>query len=225
MGALEFEPATGKDFGDRSLEVAQLVELASMAFADKETLDTRLAGEDAEQAMLDILSVGTSAGGARAKAVIAFDPDTRQVRSGQLDLPEGYEHWLIKFDGVEFSGDWGVADPAGYGLLEYSYSQVAQRCGVEMMECRLLRENGRQPLHDAPLRPRPRRRQAVRADVRRARALRLLRERRLQLRAAVPDDEAAAHVARGHRSNSSSGAWCSTSSAATRTTTSRTRRS
>ena len=143
MGALEFEPATGKDLGDRSLEVEQLVELASMAFANRESLDTRLAGEDAEQAMLDILSVGTSAGGARAKAVIAFDPDSKQVRSGQLDLPEGFQHWLIKFDGVEFNGDWGVADPAGYGLLEYGYSQIAQRCGIEMMECRLLHENGR----------------------------------------------------------------------------------
>lgn len=144
MGALEFEPATGaQDLGDRSLEVAQLVELASMAFASKETLDTRLEGEEAEQAMLDILSVGTSAGGARAKAVIAFHPETKQVRSGQLDLPPGFEHWLIKFDGVEFNGDWGVADPAGYGLLEYSYSEIARDCGISMTECDLLSENGR----------------------------------------------------------------------------------
>lgn len=144
MGALEFEPATsGPLAGDRPLEVAQLVELASMAFASKEALDTRLVGQDAEQAMLDILGVGTSAGGARAKAVIAFDPKTHQVRSGQLDLAPGFEHWLIKFDGVEFNGDWGVADPAGYGLLEYSYSQIARRCGIDMMECHLLRENDR----------------------------------------------------------------------------------
>jgi serine/threonine-protein kinase HipA len=93
--------------------------------------------------MLDILSVGTSAGGARAKAVIAFQPETLEVRSGQTQLPPGFEHWLIKFDGVEFSGDWGVADPAGYGLLEYSYHRVARACGIDMMECRLLRENGR----------------------------------------------------------------------------------
>lgn len=144
MGALEFEPATLDDErGDRSLEVAQLVELASMAFASKGELDTRLSGEVGEQAMLDILSVGTSAGGARAKAVIAFDPHTRQVRSGQLDLPEGFEHWLIKFDGVEFNGDWGVADPKGYGLLEYGYSQIAAACGVQMTECRLFQESGR----------------------------------------------------------------------------------
>lgn len=144
MGALEFEPATGApDLADRSLEVAQLVELASMAFASRQTLDTRLGGAGAEQALLDILSVGTSAGGARAKAVIAFDPATQQVRSGQLDLDPGFEHWLIKFDGVEFNGDWGVADPLGYGLVEYAYSQLAGQCGVEMTECRLLQENGR----------------------------------------------------------------------------------
>jgi len=144
MGALEFEPASPTDErGDRELEVEQLVELASMAFASKGELDTRLSGEVGEQAMLDILSVGTSAGGARAKAVIAFDPSTRQVRSGQLDLPDGFEHWLIKFDGVEFNGDWGVADPKGYGLLEYGYSQIASRCGIAMSECRLFQENGR----------------------------------------------------------------------------------
>ncbi|MFT7670080.1 MAG: serine/threonine-protein kinase HipA [Planctomycetota bacterium] len=144
MGALEFEPSIAATRPqDRPLEVQQLVELASLAFATKETLATELSGEKGEQALLDILSVGTSAGGARAKAVIAFDPSTKQVRSGQLKLPAGFEHWLIKFDGVEFNGDWGVADPAGYGLLEYSYSQVAKDCGIEMMDCALLAENGR----------------------------------------------------------------------------------
>lgn len=144
MGALEFEPSTGAAAAqDRALEVQQLVELASLAFASKETLATELSGERGEQAILDILSVGTSAGGARAKAVIAFDPKTKQVRSGQLQLPAGYEHWMIKFDGVEFNGDWGVADPLGYGLLEYSYSQVAKDCGIEMTACGLLAENGR----------------------------------------------------------------------------------
>ena len=144
MGALEFEPSTGVvPEADRALDVQQLVELASLAFASKETLATELTGERGEQALLDILSVGTSAGGARAKAVIAFDPKTKQVRSGQLQLPHGYEHWLIKFDGVEFNGDWGVADPLGYGLLEYSYYRVARDCGIHMTDCELLTENGR----------------------------------------------------------------------------------
>ncbi len=144
MGALEFEPSMdSSDAQDRQLEIAELIDLAAMAFADRQSLDTRLTAGNEENALLDILSVGTSAGGARAKAVIAYNPKTRQVRSGQLDLPADFEHWLIKFDGVAFSGDWGVADPAGYGLLEYSYYLTAKACDIEIMESQLLSENGR----------------------------------------------------------------------------------
>jgi len=144
MGALEFSPTMRPDMGgDKILEVAQLTELASMAFAKKETLDVKFDELGGEDALLEIISVSTSAGGARAKAVIAFNPDTRQVRSGQLDLRPGFEHWLIKFDGVELSGDWGVADPKGYGLLEFSYSKMAKLCDVDMTECRIFPENGR----------------------------------------------------------------------------------
>lgn len=144
MGALEFEPSLDAITArDKQFEVKELVELASMAFASKESLDTRFTKATGEQALLDMLSVGTSAGGARAKAVIAFNPDTHQVRSGQMTLPAGFEHWLIKFDGVEFSGDRGVADPAGYGLLEYSYHLISKQCGITMMESRIFAENGR----------------------------------------------------------------------------------
>lgn len=144
MGALEFEPAVGTETAkDKLIEIEELISLAAMAFTDRQALDTRFAAGNEEQVLLDILSVGTSAGGARAKAVIAFNPQTGQVRSGQLDLPSGFEHWLIKFDGVAFNGDWGVADPAGYGLLEYSYYLVAKACGIDMMESRLFSENGR----------------------------------------------------------------------------------
>lgn len=149
MGALEFEPSAGPDKSDdKLLAIDDLAALASMAFASKETLDTKFS-EAAEQTsntkdgLLDILRVGTSAGGARAKAVIAFNPQTKRVRAGQLNLPTGFEHWLIKFDGVKFSGDWGVADPSGYGLLEYSYYLMAKECGIDMMESRILSENGR----------------------------------------------------------------------------------
>jgi serine/threonine-protein kinase HipA len=149
MGALEFEPSAGPDKTEgKLLAIEDLTELASMAFASKEALNARFteAGSSElgdKEALLDILKVGTSAGGARAKAVIAFNPQTKQVRSGQLHLPKGFEHWLIKFDGVKFSGDWGVADPSGYGLLEYSYHLMAKECGINMMESRLLSENGR----------------------------------------------------------------------------------
>lgn len=163
MGALEFEPATESvNATDKPLDIQALVELASMAFAEKETLNAQLNNlqdhlqdnpqnnsqnnlhNKNNQSLLDILSVGTSAGGARAKAVIAFNPNTQQVRSGQLDLPKEFEHWLIKFDGVAFNGDWGVADPAGYGLLEYSYYLTAKQCGVDMMESRLFEDHDRQ---------------------------------------------------------------------------------
>ena len=144
MGALEFEPSQRPDMTkDKILEIKDLTELASVAFADKETLDTKFTETGTDTALLDILSVGTSAGGARAKAVIAFNPETKQVRSGQIDLRPGFEHWLIKFDGVKFSGDWGTADPSGYGLLEYSYYKMAKQCGIDMMESRIFPENGR----------------------------------------------------------------------------------
>ena len=144
MGALEFEPSAGPDKDEgKLLAIEDLTELASMAFASKQALDAKLTEADGKQALLDILKVGTSAGGARAKAVIAFNPETKQVRSGQLHLPAGFEHWLIKFDGVKFSGDWGIADPSGYGLLEYSYYLLAKECGINMMESRIFSESGR----------------------------------------------------------------------------------
>lgn len=143
MGALEFIPANDSvGESSKELHIRELVELASIAFAEKKSLDTKLNQTD-DQGLIDILSVGASAGGARAKAVIAYNRETGSVRSGQLDLPTGYEHWLIKFDGVQFSGDWGIADPAGYGLLEYSYYKIALECGIQMMESRLFTENGR----------------------------------------------------------------------------------
>lgn len=144
MGALEFEPAEPLHAAnDRPLDVKELTELASLAFANKQALDTQFNETSDDKALLDILSVGTSAGGARAKAVVAFNPENNHVRSGQVNLPTGFEHWLIKFDGVAFSGDWGVADPSGYGLLEYSYYLMAKACGINMMESRLFSENGR----------------------------------------------------------------------------------
>ena len=144
MGALEFYPTTGEAADeDKELQIHELVELASIAFASKSSLETRLAEEGSDQGLLDILNIGASAGGARAKAVIAYNEATGSVRSGQMGLPPGYEHWLIKFDGVEFSGDWGVADPSGYGLLEYSYYKTAKACDIDMNESRVFAENGR----------------------------------------------------------------------------------
>jgi serine/threonine-protein kinase HipA len=96
-----------------------------------------------EQALLDILRVGTSAGGARAKAVIAWNQATNEVRSGQVDADEGFEHWLLKFDGVQGNRDKELEDPRGYGVIEYAYANMARDCGIDIGECRLFEEDNR----------------------------------------------------------------------------------
>jgi serine/threonine-protein kinase HipA len=145
MGALEFRPSHGpRPTTAHDLEVAALVELASEVYASRARLVASLAQGHRQRAMRDILSVGTSAGGARAKAVIAFNPATQAVRSGQLDLEPGFEYWLLKFDGVRGNRDKDtLADPRGYGAVEYAYSLMARQAGIEMTECRLLEEGGR----------------------------------------------------------------------------------
>lgn len=145
MGALEFRPARGPapsgSGGD--LDVQALVALASDVLAGREVLDGTLDGEQRTDALRDILAVGTSAGGARAKAVIAYDPATGRVRSGQIDAGPGFEHWLLKFDGVTGSGDRGLRDPQGWGRVEFAYHRMVIAAGIEMAECRLLAEHGR----------------------------------------------------------------------------------
>jgi serine/threonine-protein kinase HipA len=139
MGALEFRPATRLEPGSSNfLEVAELVNLTQKALSRKEDLDASFSADD-KQAMLDIIRVGTSAGGARAKAIIAINK-LGKVKSGQLDVPEGYTHWLIKLDGVS---DEQLGDPRGYGRIEFAYHKMAVESGIEMAECRLLEENGR----------------------------------------------------------------------------------
>ena len=146
MGALEFAPSRGPSPSrTRDLQVAELVELASEVLSRRAELVASLAAGHQRQAMLDILSVGASAGGARAKAVIAWNPATDVVRSGQLDeLGPGFEHWLLKFDGGANNRDRdALADPQGYGAIEYAYSLMARAAGIVINDCRLLEENGR----------------------------------------------------------------------------------
>jgi serine/threonine-protein kinase HipA len=143
MGALEFEPGTGpKATASQRIDVAQLVALASRVLARREAFNSTL-GIDDPQGLRNILRVGTSAGGARAKAVIAWHPQTGDVRSGQLDVDAGYQHWLLKFDGVSGNRDKELEDPQGYGQIEYAYYLMARDAGIEMAESRLLSENGR----------------------------------------------------------------------------------
>lgn len=145
MGALEYEPVEGPDAQeDHPLDIAALVELASEALADRAKFVANFEDGSRRQAMRDILRVGTSAGGARAKALIAYNPDTGEVRSGQLDLGPGFEHWLIKLDGVAENRDReALADPQGYGTVEYAYWLMAGDFGIEMTKCRLFPEGGR----------------------------------------------------------------------------------
>jgi serine/threonine-protein kinase HipA len=143
MGALEFQPATEPDTPGAELQVDALVRLASEVLAERAGFVAELTKNPEEEAMKAILAVGTSAGGARPKAIVAYNDATGQVRSGQIDAGEGFRHWLLKFDGVARAGDHGLADPEGWCAVEFAYWRMAQRSGVEMTECRLLEEHGR----------------------------------------------------------------------------------
>ena len=144
MGALEYEPLDGPDPAPATqIQVAELVELASQVLSDRSALQASFANEGKEQAITDILKVGTSAGGARAKAVIAWNPTTNEVRSGQVATAAGFEYWLLKFDGVKGNRDKELDDPQGYGSIEYAYSKMAKAAGIRMTDCRLFEENGR----------------------------------------------------------------------------------
>jgi serine/threonine-protein kinase HipA len=146
MGALQFQPARARREAGHELDVAELVELASEILTRREHFHAELGrgGNERRDAMNDILQVGVSAGGARAKAIVAWNPETNEVRSGQVPAPEGFGYWLIKFDGVSHNRDKeALADPQGYGLIEYAYYHMARAAGIEMNECRLLSENGR----------------------------------------------------------------------------------
>ncbi len=144
MGALEFEPATmGAPGRTHQLEVARMVELANRILDQRKRLGGVFAGENDKAVLEDILRVGTSAGGARAKAILAWNRTTGEFRSGQVAIDDGFEHWLMKFDGVSNNRDKELADPKGYGKIEYAYSLMAGEAGIKMSECRLHNEGDR----------------------------------------------------------------------------------
>ena len=144
MGALEFVPALGpKSRKAAKVEIDALVRLASEVLTHRHELQVSFKGAARRKALNDILPVGTSAGGARAKAVIAWNPQTNEVRAGQIAADDGFEYWLLKFDGVAGNKDKELEDPKGYGAIEYAYHLMARAAGISMSECRLLEENGR----------------------------------------------------------------------------------
>lgn len=141
MGALEFEPATGPaSDGDMRFEIDSLVDVARDALSKKEDFGVNLE-DDRKAAIAEILRLGTSAGGQRAKAIIAYNKETGEVRSGQINAPEGFDYYLIKLDGV--SAEAGFRETENYGRLEYSFSELIKKCGIEMTGCSLIEENGR----------------------------------------------------------------------------------
>ena len=142
MGALEFSPSIiDKYDASVAVEVSELVELTQEIMQQRKELTTRLdeSEKDNSDAVLDILRVGTSAGGARPKAVIAMD-DNGNVMSGQTEAPSGYDYWILKFDGVT---DLELGEPRGYGRIEYAYYLMAKVAGIQMTPSKLLEENGR----------------------------------------------------------------------------------
>ena len=137
MGALEFRPAMGAHReSHQPLQMKQLVESARQLIHGDLSDDAQ-----AQAALANIIRVGTSAGGARAKAVVAWNPETDELRSGQFEVAQGFEHWLLKFDGV--GKDLELGTGANYGRIEYAYYRMALAAGVDMSTCRLLEENGR----------------------------------------------------------------------------------
>ena len=145
MGALEFQPALGpRPTAAARLQVANLVELATAALDRRSGLDATFSPGGDSDTLRQILRVGTSAGGARPKAVISWHPPTGEVRSGDVEAPPGFEPWLLKLDGVAGDGvGESIVEPQGYGAIEYAYYLMAKDAGLTMTECRLLEEGGR----------------------------------------------------------------------------------
>ena len=140
MGALEFQPATMKESKRTfAVEIESLVDMAKKMLSGKEAFAANLR-TDEEKAIPELLRIGTSAGGAKPKAVIAYNEKTGEVRSGQTAAPKGFEHWLVKLDGVS---DVQLGTSHGYGRVEMAYCNMATACGITMMPSRLLEENGR----------------------------------------------------------------------------------
>lgn len=141
MGALEFVPATHVEGVNESTEIyiRELMALSESIFKERSRFHELIRQND--KSILDILKVGTSAGGAKPKAIIAFNEQTSEVRSGQVPAPEGFSYWLLKFDGGTYSEHHEITDnPRGIGNIEYAYYKMATACGITMSECRLLPE-------------------------------------------------------------------------------------
>lgn len=147
MGALEFKPATYK-FRTKNtpIEISEMVKLASEILSNRKKFSSKLElanQKKLNQSLTNLLTIGTSAGGARAKCIIAYNEKTGEVRSGQIKTTEDFSYWILKLDGIRNNKDKELNDPKGFGTIEYAYHLMALDCGIQMMESKLLEENGR----------------------------------------------------------------------------------
>lgn len=140
MGALEYVPASS-EIGDinENINVSDMVKFASDILTQRNSVTL-----NAQEALTysQLVQVGSSAGGARAKALIAWNEKTNEIKSGQLNLDKDYDYWLMKFDNVSNNGDHGLEDVPEYTLIEFAYYKMALEAGVQMNECRLYSNNG-----------------------------------------------------------------------------------
>lgn len=144
MGALEFHPTMLKAARKSNrVDINALTALANQALNNREALAGVLRGDDDREMLEEILRVGTSAGGARAKAILAWNEETGEFRSGQVKAGEGFTYWLMKFDGISNNSDKELADPQGFGVIEYAFYLLATAAGIDMSECRIHKEGGR----------------------------------------------------------------------------------
>ena len=139
MGALEYRPYLSNDH-DEMIEIDNLVELANNVLKKRENIEIN---SDKNEAINQLFMVSSSAGGARAKAILSWNKEKNIFKSGQIDAGEGYDYYLLKFDGVDESGDHSLSDPKGFTKIEYAYYLMARDAGIDMSECQLLEENGR----------------------------------------------------------------------------------
>ncbi len=135
MGAFRFKPSRGPS------EKATAIDLRNLVDEARQAISTQPGGTEATT-LQHIIQVGISAGGARPKAVVCWNPKTNTFRSGQFDAPAGFEHWLLKFDGIE-KGQIDANEPRNEGRVEYAYHLMARAAGLEMSDCRLHEEGGR----------------------------------------------------------------------------------
>ncbi|TGL33403.1 type II toxin-antitoxin system HipA family toxin [Leptospira perdikensis] len=147
MGALEFKPATYKlKTKNVPIEIAEMVQLASEILTHRKKFSSKLEVNNQKklnESLTSLLTIGTSAGGARAKCIIAYNEKTGEVRSGQVETTEDFSYWILKLDGIQNNKDKELNDPKGFGNIEYAYYRMALDCGIRMMESKLLEENGR----------------------------------------------------------------------------------